>query len=262
MLVFDDGRNIPADTLDSYIVSLELAYRELIVLDTTTQLNSSQRSAVNTLRSSLVELCDLQETACHQLYFQASSRPISCGIVGRPRFDVPSHKLAFLIENRFTVPQIAELLGISVRTVHRRMTDAGLSIRACYANISDRELDELVHEIRAQFPMCGNRQMTGHLQSRGFRVQQFRVREAQRRVDPAGTLVRRLRGIHRRQYSVAAPRSLYHMDGNHKLIRYAEPTHTHTHVHTHTHLHMYTHTHTMRDGGLCCTDVSTGTVGA
>ena len=131
------------DTLDSYIVSLELAYRELIVLDTTyNTIDSSQRSAVDTLRSSFVELCDLQETACHQLYFQTSSRPQCCGSVGRPRFDVPAHKFAFLTEKRFSVPQIAELLGISVRTVCRRMTDAGLSIRACYANISDRELDE------------------------------------------------------------------------------------------------------------------------
>ena len=46
------------------------------------------------------------------------------------------------------------------------------------------------------------------------------MRESQRRVDPEGSMLRRLCAIQRRVYKVAAPRSLYHMDGNHKLIRY------------------------------------------
>lgn len=62
--------------------------------------------------------------------------------------------------------------------------------------------------------------MQAHLLSRGFRLQQHRVRESQRRIDPEGSMLRRLNGIHRREYSVPAPRSLYHIDGNHKLIRY------------------------------------------
>ena len=41
-----------------------------------------------------------------------------------------------------------------------------------------------------------------------------------RQVDPEGTMARRLNVIHHRCYSVPAPRSLYHIDGNHKLIRY------------------------------------------
>ena len=75
-------------------------------------------------------------------------------------------------------------------------------------------------KLEYHFPMCGNQQMQAHLLSRGFRVQQHRVRETQRRVDPEGTLLRRLNGIFRREYSVPAPQSLYHIDGNHKLIRY------------------------------------------
>ncbi len=59
-----------------------------------------------------------------------------------------------------------------------------------------------------------------HLRSNGFRVQQHRIREAIRRIDPVGTIARRLGSLHRRKYAVAAPRS--HMDGNHKLIRYLQ----------------------------------------
>ena len=62
--------------------------------------------------------------------------------------------------------------------------------------------------------------MSDHLQSRGIRVQQHRIRESMRQIDPEGTIVRRLHTIQRRHYAVAAPQSLYHVDGNHKLIRY------------------------------------------
>ena len=85
--------------------------------------------------------------------------------------------------------------------------------------MSDCELDTQVAEIQSHFPMCGNRQMMGHLLARGHRLQQFRVREAQRRVDPQGSVFRRLRALNRREYSVPSPLSLYHIDGNHKLIR-------------------------------------------
>ena len=96
----------------------------------------------------------------------------------------------------------------------------GLSITSMYTDISDEELDEVVRDIQRQFPMCGNRQMQGHLLSRGIRLQQIRIRESQRHVDPEGTIIRRLSVLNRREYSVPAPLSLYHIDGHHKLIRY------------------------------------------
>ena len=71
-----------------------------------------------------------------------------------------------------------------------------------------------------QFPTCGNKQMFGHLQSRGVRVTQLRITESQRRVDPEGSVIRRLKTINRRQYHVSGPGAVWHMDGHHKLIRY------------------------------------------
>ena len=111
------------------------------------------------------------------------------------------------------------MVGVSVRAIRRRMTDFSLYIRAQYSSLTDQELDAIVCDIQSQFPMCGNKQMQGHL-SRGHRVQQSRIREAQRRVDPEGAVIRRLHAVHRREYSVPAPQSLYHIDGHHKLIRY------------------------------------------
>ena len=108
---------------------------------------------------------------------------------------------------------MAEMLDVSLRTVRRRLSEYRISISAQYSTVSD---DQLVAEIQQQFPLCGNRQMLGHLLARGLRVQQIRVREgsgAQRRVDPEGSVMRRLRTINRRSYCVVAPRSLWHIDG-------------------------------------------------
>ena len=100
------------------------------------------------------------------------------------------------------------------------MSDTGLFVQQQYSIKTDQELDNLVSQIQHQFPTCGNQQMQAHLLSRGLCLQQLQIRESQRRVDPEGSLLRRLNGIFRREYSVPAPRSLYHIDGNHKLIRY------------------------------------------
>ena len=130
------------------------------------------------------------------------------GLVGRPSFAVSHEQLSILIENGFSVPQIADMVGVSVRTIRRRMSEFGLSIRAQYSTISDTELDRIVHEVQTQFPMCGNRQMQGHLFSRGYRIQQSRVMEAQRRIDPDGSILRRLHVINSEVFSL---RYLYHI---------------------------------------------------
>lgn len=90
-------------------------------------------------------------------------------MIGRPRFEISYDQLSFLVENRFTVPQIASMLGISVRTVHRRLAEFPLSIRAQYSVPSDNELDCIIGQVHRMFPMCGNSQIQGHLLARGFK---------------------------------------------------------------------------------------------
>ena len=223
LAIFIDGRDIPEDTLDSFIVSLEFIYRELVVLEATnTHLTNSQHEATAIVRSCLSTFKSIYELRRLSESFHYQVQPVHTGLVGRPSFTVSPEQLSFLIENQFSAPQIADMVGVSVRTIRRRMTNFGLSISAQYSTVTDSELhvDEIVCEIQTQFPMCGNRQMHGHLLSRGYRVQQSRVRESQRGVDPHGTIIRRLHAVNRREYSVPSPRSLYHIDGYHKLIRY------------------------------------------
>ena len=95
-----------------------------------------------------------------------------------------------------------------------------VSVKSLYSHLTDQQLDGIVQEIQEQFPTCGNRQMQGHLQRRGIKVQQHRVRESQRHVDLAGSVMHQLGSINCQKYHVSGPGALWHIDGHHKLIRY------------------------------------------
>ena len=89
-----------------------------------------------------------------------------------------------------------------------------------YSDIQDNELDELVQKASSEHPAMGIRMLKGYLQSNGLRVQRNRIRSSLLRTDPIGLLQRWQQAIKRRCYKVKHPLSLWHIDGNHKLIRY------------------------------------------
>ena len=117
--------------------------------------------------------------------------------------------------------KIGEILGVSKLTVQRRVNQYGLRcIR--FSDLTDVALEELVHQpILAEFPNTGIRRMKGFLSAHGINVQWERVRHALWIVDPEGILNRSLYStiVTRRKYFVPGPLALWHMDGNHKLIR-------------------------------------------
>ena len=216
--LYEGGRRIGLDVLDAYQVQLEQVYRELMCIELMNGLNDQVLVGVDLVREALRVLQNMVESREH-LEMGYCAPVTHTPERGRPPFLIPRNQLAFLLETRFTVPQIAGILGVSVRTIRRRMSEYGLSVHSLYTQLSDQELDEIVSDIQTLFPTCGNRQMQGHLLSRGIRVQQGRVRDSQRRIDPSGSMLRRLRVINRRQYQVDGPLALWHIDGNHKLIR-------------------------------------------
>ena len=71
------------------------------------------------------------------------------------------------------------------------------------------------------FPNSGYRRMRGFLRARGLEVQWRRIEDSMKRVCPEGVLMRclQLTVLERRIYKVRSPLSLWHIDGNHKLIR-------------------------------------------
>lgn len=52
----------------------------------------------------------------------------SSGKRGRPSYEITEEQLLFLLEQGFQVGDISNILGVSARTVERRMSQFGLSV--------------------------------------------------------------------------------------------------------------------------------------
>lgn len=139
------------------------------------------------------------------------------GNVGWPELQMSRDTLQMLLDTSLPLVHLAEMHGISRSTLHRKMKDHNMSVRACYSVISDEELYQKVRAIKARMPHAGYRVVKGSLQAMGLRLQRKRVRLSLQSVDGARMI--QLRCIARRRYSVPAPLSLVHIDTNHKLIR-------------------------------------------
>ncbi|CAL8387481.1 unnamed protein product [Boreogadus saida] len=135
---------------------------------------------------------------------------------------IQKDQLQHLLDSQFSVPCIAQLLGVSPITIFRRMAEYGLSVRGFYSTMTDAELDNMVRAIKTQMPNAGYRSVKGQLMAMGSRVQWERITDSMHRLDAAGILSRlaRLGCTVRRSYSVRGPLALVHIDTNHKLIRY------------------------------------------
>ncbi|XP_049904266.1 uncharacterized protein LOC126392721 [Epinephelus moara] len=141
---------------------------------------------------------------------------------GRLAFDIPSAVLEHQVLCGLPACQIAAMFGVSKRTIRRRMKQSGLRKTDLYSAVNDEELDRIVSEVHRSHPNTGYKLMRGHLNARGVRVPISRLQESLHRVVAEGVYMRRLRlrVLRRRQYSVPGPNSLWHIDGNHKLIRW------------------------------------------
>jgi hypothetical protein len=117
---------------------------------------------------------------------------------------------------RLQCPKIAEILGIILSTIQQRMSEYGFSVTALYSSITDHELDAILSQIKHEFPNSGCWLMHGHLLCCGLCVHQSRIRDFLRRVDPHGVVIRWASAI---EYEIFSLLSLWHLDGNHKLIR-------------------------------------------
>ena len=85
--------------------------------------------------------------------------------------------------------------------------------------LSASTLDSIVRSIISDHPNDGEVLMQGHLCRLNINVQRQDLRESIHRVDEANTQLRRA-NVKRRVYSVDHPNSVWHLDGNHKLIRW------------------------------------------
>ncbi|KAK3108669.1 hypothetical protein FSP39_012900 [Pinctada imbricata] len=146
-----------------------------------------------------------------------------CGVVtdasGAPQFNIPRTVLESLIENGFIISDIAKLLSVSESTIFRRMRKYGLSKRT-FCDIPDGQLDLLLAEVIKEYPNSGENMLNQMLVAKGVRVQRWRLRECIHRIDNDGSQGRRRGVLHRRVYNVGGPNHLWHIDTNHKLVRW------------------------------------------
>ena len=115
--------------------------------------------------------------------------------------------------------KVAQLLCVSRSTLYRRLRDYGISTDD-YSNLTASELDEIVQMIKVDHPNDGEVLIKGHLLRLGVKVRRSDLRASIHRIDHERTVERRSHTIKRRTYMVAAPNAVWHVDGNHKLIRW------------------------------------------
>ncbi|XP_065913263.1 uncharacterized protein [Dysidea avara] len=144
------------------------------------------------------------------------------GMCGRPKYAIKQEQLMFLHELRLTWTTIAAMFGISRRTMYNIRAEFGLvgTEYTAFSDISDEDLKTAVSDIKQIMPDIGQSMLKGVLSSRGIEIPTVRLRECLAELDPINTALRWAGPISRRAYSVPHPNALWHMDGNHKLIRW------------------------------------------
>ena len=111
-------------------------YRDLLATELVNgDLQVTEMEALGYLSQAYTTMCKFIDTLMVRSSPAGTSQQFACsllitGTVGRPAFEIPRDQLQYLIENRFSVSQIAQLLGVSVSTVRRRMTSYNFSIRS------------------------------------------------------------------------------------------------------------------------------------
>ena len=86
--------------------------------------------------------------------------------------------------------------------------------------MSDNQLDPEVLALANDYPFCGEIILRELLKDRGFNVERYRLRDSIQRVNNFGVQARKKGRLKRRVYNVKGTNHLWHIDTNHKLIKW------------------------------------------
>ena len=139
--------------------------------------------------------------------------------VGINKFVIPKFLIENLIDDGFSVIEMSNILCVSERTVLIRMVEYGLTIRN-FSNISDDQLDSDVLALTNDYPFCGETVLRELLKGRGIIIQRYQFRDSMHRVSEVGIQSRRKGRFKRRVYNVKGANHLWHIDTNHKLVKW------------------------------------------
>ena len=145
--------NLDSDSQESVFYRVETLYNTIVRFD---GVHGIDDNIFNHLR----EVSDLLSS--HSLSSSAHvAERLFTGQRGEPKYIFRQEQLEFLVERRFSVPQISKLLGVSPRTVERRLSEHRLSIRQTYTDMNDSDLDGLVKCILREFANASYKRMNG-----------------------------------------------------------------------------------------------------
>ncbi|PIK34212.1 hypothetical protein BSL78_28964 [Apostichopus japonicus] len=134
--------------------------------------------------------------------------------------DATEKRIEEFVKMGFTNKEMADMLDISVTTLKRIRLSLGIRKKDVTSVVTDAELDECVMAYVQTNPTDGEVMLKGALESKGVYVTRERLQKAIKRVNPEGVEERKRTTLKRREYCVPGPNALWHIDGNHKLIRW------------------------------------------
>lgn len=138
---------------------------------------------------------------------------------GRPEKIIPKEELENLLKLKVKISDIAKMYGVSRHNVYKNIRGHGIRYTK-YSDMSQEQIELAVMVTKQEHQNAGEVMVQGHLSSHGVHVQRHKVRRAIHAVDPDGVQERKSKPIKRRTYSVPCPNYVWHIDGNHKLIRW------------------------------------------
>ncbi|XP_078016898.1 uncharacterized protein LOC117250648 isoform X2 [Epinephelus lanceolatus] len=144
-------------------------------------------------------------------YVGFSAHRINSGWRGRPAIHVTRDQIDFLMKQGNTVKRIAKILGCSSSFLYKRTKLLGIPVRRRFSVIDDEELERHM--------------MRGLLRADGLLLPRRRVREMLAHINPAAAARRWSSTVARRVYHIPYPNSLWHIDGNMRLIRWGSAVH-------------------------------------
>ncbi len=148
------------------------------------------------------------------------TNPASIQSSGQEGFNITSQNLEFLRDSGFKWTHISKMFGVSLSTITRRVQEYGLQSSQTFSDISDTALRNVITEIHLSHVDAGCSIVRGMLRARGIHVTMRRIHETLHAVDPILSAQRWGAMVQRRQYSVKAANSLWHVDSHHSLIRW------------------------------------------
>ncbi|GBC47749.2 uncharacterized protein LOC109586461 [Rhizophagus irregularis DAOM 181602=DAOM 197198] len=179
------------------INALELCVERLNLLSAMYSylLNVREQPYYITQINTILLLKDQLETRIENLQDESSninSRLVSFKPTGgRYKVIILECALRLLRQEGFEWTQIAEIFGVSTKTIYRRRKEYNIpDDLASYTEITNEQLDDLIRDLRAEHPFFGQVLLMGSLCSLGIRIPRQRLRESLQRIDTFGVLNR------------------------------------------------------------------------